>query len=73
MTPETETPPPTEDLPRAAPPTASPERVKRLYELAAKSTATWDNMLGVGKDWWTDEEFEEFLAFLRRSRRGEPL
>ena len=69
MTPDADSPP----FPRLDCPPGSPERQRKLAELAAKSTATWDNMLGVGEDWWTDEEFEEFLAFLRRSRRGEPL
>lgn len=69
MTPETDDIPP---MPKLQYPPGSPERQRKLAELDARSTATWENMLGVGEDWWTDEEFERMLEFLRRSRKDLP-
>ena len=53
-------------------PPGSPERLRKLAEIGAKATATWESIDGVGKDWGTDEEFEAFLEHLRRSRKGPP-
>jgi hypothetical protein len=48
-------------------------RRKTFEEIAAEQgvdpTKTLENLLGKGADWWaSDEEFEEFLAILRKAK-----
>jgi hypothetical protein len=54
-------------------PTQTPEQAARLRAIAEQQgtlgKATFENLLGAGKDLWeTDEEFERFLEILRMSR-----
>ncbi len=44
-----------------------PLRVK-LDEQKVAETATFERLLGAGRDLWTDEEFERFLATARATR-----
>jgi hypothetical protein len=61
----TPTPPP------AAPPADDiPESLRALIaEQGVAETATYEHLLGAGKDWWADDaEFERFLTYLRGLR-----
>lgn len=50
-----------------------PDAAERLRKMAEEQgtthTSNYEATLGTGEHLWTDEEFEDFLVWLRESRR----
>ena len=61
-------------LPAPAPlPDGTPVRVEpvpgQAIDPEAYPYSKAENLLGVGEDWWSDEEFDRFQKWLRESRQ----
>jgi hypothetical protein len=64
--------PPTPPQPPVRPPGLSDAAWAEILARVAAGTSTYDRLLGSGKDLWeSDEEFEQFMEFLRDIRRAD--